>query len=53
MNQGTARQWAGGQTFTMKGEVVCGLSSVVSGDLAQSVDQKICERRRFTISERS
>jgi hypothetical protein len=25
--------------------------SVVSDDLVQSVDQKICERRRFTTSE--
>jgi oligoribonuclease (3'-5' exoribonuclease) len=38
--------------FTMKSEVV-GRSSVVSDDLVQSVDQKICERRRFTISELS
>jgi hypothetical protein len=36
--------------FTMKSEVV-GRPSVVSDDLVQSVDQKICERRRFTISE--
>jgi hypothetical protein len=38
--------------FTMKREVV-GRSSVVSGELVQSVDQKICEGRRFTISELS
>jgi hypothetical protein len=30
-----------------------GRPSVVSGDPVQSVDQKICERRRFTISELS
>jgi hypothetical protein len=36
--------------FTMKSEVV-GLPSVVSDDLVQSVDQKISERWRFTISE--
>jgi hypothetical protein len=36
--------------FTMKSEVV-GLPSVVSDDLVQSLDQKICERRHFTISE--
>jgi hypothetical protein len=39
----------GEQMFTMKSEVV-GWSSVVSGDLVQSVDQKLCERRCFTIS---
>jgi hypothetical protein len=30
-----------------------GRPSLVSDDLVQSVDQKICERRRFTISELS
>jgi hypothetical protein len=30
-----------------------GQPSVVSDDLVQSVDQKMCERRRFTISELS
>jgi hypothetical protein len=30
-----------------------GWPSVVSNDLFQSVEQKICERRRFTISELS
>jgi hypothetical protein len=30
-----------------------GLPSVVSDNLVESVDQKICERRRFTISELS
>jgi hypothetical protein len=30
-----------------------GRPSVVSDDLVQTVDQKICERRRFTISELS
>jgi hypothetical protein len=34
----------------MKSEVVS-WPSVVSDDLVQSVDQKICERRPFTISE--
>jgi hypothetical protein len=38
--------------FSTKCEVV-GRPSVVSDDLVQSVDQKICERRRFTISELS
>jgi hypothetical protein len=36
--------------FTVKSEVV-GQPSVVSDDLVQSVDQKICERQHFTISE--
>jgi hypothetical protein len=36
--------------FTMKSEVV-GRPSVVSDDLVRSVDQKICERQSFTISE--
>jgi hypothetical protein len=30
-----------------------GRLAVVSNDLVQSVDQQICERRRFTISELS
>jgi hypothetical protein len=38
--------------FAMKSEVV-GRPSAVSDELAQSVDQQICERRRFTISELS
>jgi hypothetical protein len=42
--------WAGEQLFTMKSEVV-GRPSVVSDDLVQSVDQKICVRLRFTTSE--
>jgi hypothetical protein len=40
----------GDQMFTMKSEVV-GWPSVVSADLIQSVNQKICERWGFTISE--
>jgi hypothetical protein len=40
----------GEQLFTMKSQVV-DESSVVSDDLGQSVDQKICERQQFTISE--
>jgi hypothetical protein len=40
----------GEQMFTMKSEVVS-WPSVVSDDLVQSVDQKIYERRCFTISE--
>jgi hypothetical protein len=38
------------QMFTMKKAVV-GRPSVVSHNLSQSVDQKICERWHFTISE--
>jgi oligoribonuclease (3'-5' exoribonuclease) len=41
---------AGQQIFTTKREVV-GRASVVSDDLVQSVDQNICGRWRFTISE--
>jgi hypothetical protein len=37
----------GQQIFTKKSE------SVVSDDLVQSADQKVCEKRRFTISELS
>jgi hypothetical protein len=40
------------QMFTMKSEVF-GRPSVVCDDLVHSVEQKICERRRFTISELS
>jgi hypothetical protein len=38
----------GEQMFKMKSEVVGG-PYVVSEDLVQSVDHKICERWRFTI----
>jgi hypothetical protein len=44
------RRWPGEQMFTMKSEAI-GPPSVVSDDLVQSVDQKIWERRPFTISE--
>jgi hypothetical protein len=37
------QRWAGEQISNMKSEVV-GRLSVVSVDLVQSVDQKICER---------
>jgi hypothetical protein len=42
----------GKQMCTMKSEVV-GRLSVVSDDLVQTADQKICERWRFTIPELS
>jgi hypothetical protein len=38
------------EIFTAKSEVV-GRPSVVSDGLSQKVDQKICERWRFTFSE--
>jgi hypothetical protein len=40
----------GEQIFTMKSEVVGQLECVMA-ILIQSVEQKICERRRFTVSE--
>jgi transposase len=53
MNKGTIRQWCrmfkDGRRDVHDEER--GRPSVVSRDLVQSVDQKICERRRFTISE--
>jgi hypothetical protein len=45
-------QRSGKQIFMKKSKVV-GQSSVVSDDLIQSVDQKLCERQCFTISELS
>jgi hypothetical protein len=44
------QRWATEQMFMMKSELVS-QPSVVSDDLVQSVDQKICERQHFTISE--
>jgi hypothetical protein len=56
MSEGTVRQWCrvfkDGRT-NVHDEDRSGRPSVVSEDLVQSVDQKICERRRFTISELS
>jgi hypothetical protein len=43
----------GEQMFTMKSEVVGQPSVVVSDDLFQSADKRICERQDFTISELS
>jgi hypothetical protein len=40
------------QMCTIKNAVI-GWPSVVSDDLAESFDQEICERQRFTISELS
>jgi hypothetical protein len=48
MGEGTVRQWCrmfkDGRMVTMKSEVV-GRSSVMSDDLVQNVEQKICERQ--------
>jgi hypothetical protein len=54
MSEGTVRQWRrmfkDGWT-NVHDEERSGRPTVVSDDLVQSVDQNICERQRFTISE--
>jgi transposase len=54
MSEGTVRQWCrifkDGRT-DVHDEERSGRPSVVSEHLIQNVDQKICERRCFTISE--
>jgi hypothetical protein len=56
MSEGTVRQWCrmfkDGRT-NVHDEERSGRPSAVSDWLVQSVNQKICERRRFTISELS
>jgi hypothetical protein len=56
MSEGTVRQccrmFKDGRT-NVHDEEQSGRPSVVSDDLVQSVDQKICQRRRFTFSELS
>jgi hypothetical protein len=56
MSEGTVRQWCGmfkdGQT-DVHDEQQSGRPSVVSDALVQSVDKKISERQRLTISELS
>jgi transposase len=56
MSEGTVRQWCrmfkDGQTDVHNKER-SGWPSIMSDDLVQSVDQKICERQSFTISELS
>jgi transposase len=56
MSEGTVRQWCrmfkDGRTNVHE-EERSGRPSVVSDDLVQSVEQTICERQRFTISELS
>jgi hypothetical protein len=54
MSDGTIRQCSkmGEQTFMTRNKVVS-QPYVESDDLVQSVNQKICDRQRFTISELS
>jgi transposase len=56
VSEDTVRQWCrmfkDGRT-NVHDEEQSGWPSVVSDDLVQSVDQKFCERRHFTISEPS
>jgi hypothetical protein len=56
VSEGTARQWCrmfkDGRT-NVHDEKRSGRPSVLSDDLARSVDQKICDRRCFTVSELS
>jgi hypothetical protein len=54
MSEGTVRQWC--RMFkdgrkNVHDEERCGRPSVASDDLIQSVDQKVCERWCFTVSE--
>jgi hypothetical protein len=53
-SEGTVRQWCGmfkdGRT-NVHDEEQSGQPFLVSDDLVQSVDQKNCERQRFTIPE--
>jgi hypothetical protein len=55
LSEETIRQWyrmfKDGRTDVMMKSKVVGWPSVVSGDLVEKIDQKICERRRFTISK--
>jgi hypothetical protein len=56
MSEGTVRQWCTlfrDWRTNVHDEEQSGQPFVVSDDLIQSVDQKICERRCFTISELS
>jgi transposase len=56
MSEGTVRQWCRmfkDRRTNVHDEERSGRPSVVSDDLVQSIDQKICERWRFTISELS
>jgi transposase len=56
MSEGTVRQWYKmfkDEWTNVHAEEQSGRPSVVSDDLVQSVDQKICERWSFKISELS
>jgi hypothetical protein len=56
MSEGTVRQWCRmfkDERTNVHDEERSGRPSVVSDDLVQSVDQKICERHCFTSSELS
>jgi hypothetical protein len=50
MSEGTCRMFKDART-NIYDEERSGRPSVVSDDLVQSVEEKNCERRRFTISE--
>jgi hypothetical protein len=56
MSEGNVRQWCtmfkDGNT-NVHNEEQMGQPSIVNNNLVQSVNQKICERRHFTISELS
>jgi hypothetical protein len=56
MSEGTVGEWCGmfrnGWTDFYNEEWSC-QSSVVTDDLVQTIEQKICERRHFTILELS
>jgi hypothetical protein len=56
MNEGTVRHWCRmfkDERTDVHNEEQSGQPSIVSDDLVRSVDQKICERWCFTISELS
>jgi transposase len=56
MSEGTVRQWCGmfkDWRTNVHDEERSGRPSVVSDDLVQSIDEKICEKPCFTISELS
>jgi hypothetical protein len=55
MSEGTVqwcRMFKDGRTYVYD-EERSGWPSVMSDDLVQDIDQKVCERRRFTIAELS
>jgi hypothetical protein len=53
MSDGTVRQWRtmfNDERINVHDEERSGQSSVLSDDLVQSVDQKICERQNFLVN---